>query len=175
MKRISSPIIVALIFASGMALFGAGVGFRLLYYPAWFLISGKLFESRPVITGGALDQPSLHKYLFIFAVCATWSGLVVLTARVLTNPRRRSALLTFRICAMLVYVTPLAGLTCTLYEVIRYMATMGFTPRRLIAAVVCVVGYFAVAVFLHWACRFRLPWRPNQTLHWTGATTVLGT
>src|ERR1051325_3114282 len=112
MKRISSPIIVALIFASGMAFLGAWIGFRFLYYPAWSVISGKLFESRPIITGGALDQPSLHKYLFIFAVSATWSGLVVLTARVLTNPRQHSAFLAFRVCAVLVYVAPLASLTC---------------------------------------------------------------
>ena len=154
MRRFLSPIALLAVFAASLIGFDVWASHRVLFYPCWFLLSGSLFDpDRPIITGGALDQPSLHKYLFMFVLEAVWFGLFVLAARCLTRTREQWSLRVFRIGAVAVFIPPLVLLTCTLYDVVRYIDAMGVTGPRVLAAVMCVAGYLVVIGFLLWAAR----------------------
>jgi hypothetical protein len=58
--------------------------------PIVFLFSGRVFAQRGIVTGGALDQPSLTKGYFIFCIYSLIFGMLVFAVRWIGDRSRQS-------------------------------------------------------------------------------------
>ncbi len=123
-----------------------------------FVFSGDVFSARPIVTGGALDQPSLHKGFFVFCLFAVATGLYLLIIRCLVDRSRRRVRIVYRIMAVLCLMPALCVLTATFYDLLRYMLTMGYTPKRVQGVVFGLVSYASLFVFVVWSASEWRPW-----------------
>jgi hypothetical protein len=134
--------------------------------PVAFLLTGRAFADRPIVTGGALDQFSLHKELFILGyslvVLCPCLALVRWLGR--SIPRRPRRILVA--ASLIALVHPLSVLTIFFWDVSRYAARMGITPMRLAGLAVAVAAYAALAAFASWLAGFSFG-RPRKPI---GAT-----
>lgn len=106
---------------------------------------------RAIVTGGALDQPSLHKFFFLFGYSSTVLCTFVLIVRWLSNRKDSVVRVIFGALTLIVMVHPLSILTLTVYDLIRYINAMGPTPMRLLGLVLGLGGYAFMFLFLAWA------------------------
>ena len=163
--RTAGPVATAALFVFGFAIMAwVFAGTEAFYRPVTFLFSGKVFADRPIVTGGALDQPSLHKGFFLFCFFSVIGGLLVVAVRWLGDRRRKAVRRLLCVLSLLTFLQPLSVLTITFYDLLRYMHAMGFTPARIAGLVFGLAGYAAVFAFVIWASEL-LPLWPK---HWTG-------
>ena len=118
--------------------------------PVTSLFTGNAFVDRAIVTGGALDQPSLHKEVFIFCY-----SLVVLCPFITLvrwiNGQSSRAVRSISACLSLILLAhPLSVLTIFTYDVSRYVLFMGVTPKRLLGLAFAVIAYLAILRFAVW-------------------------
>lgn len=117
----------------------------------FFVLTGRLFESgRPILMGGALDQPSLHKVFFILC----FSSLVVIppliVVRIINKRREYWVRRVFASVSLTLLFHPLSVLICFTYEGGRYINRMGWTPERIKGLSVGLFGFVLFGVIAYW-------------------------
>ena len=135
-------------------------GFRLV----GFLFTGQAFADRPIVTGGALDQGSLQKELFIlsYSVVVLCPFLALVRWLRLSGPR--SLQVFFLGASLIALIHPFSILTLFTWDVVRYAWRMGFTPMRMVGITIAFAAYGALAVFAAWLWGIKIK-RPNQASH----------
>jgi hypothetical protein len=134
--------------------------------PVAFLFTGRALADRPIVTGGALDQFSLHKEFFILCyshvVLCPFLALVRWLSRTVRSP------LGFVLvgASLVTLAHPFSVLTIFSWDVARYVCRMGVTPMRLVGLMVALVAYGAIGVFAMWLVGIRMK-KPNQASHAT--------
>ena len=124
----------------------------------WFVFGGKLFTARPIVTGGALDQSSLHKGFFLFCLFSVITGLYLLVIRSIADLKQRRVRNVYRVLAVVCFLPAICMLTATSYDLLRYLSVMGYTPKRVQGVVFSLLSYAFVAGFIIWSsCEWR-PW-----------------
>lgn len=118
--------------------------------PVLFLFGGYLFAERPLVTGGALDQPSLQKYLFLLLLSVAATCPVVAFVRWLNRRSHPVVRRVFVALSLVLLVHPLSILAIFTYDVGRYALHMGVTPLRLAGLVLGISGLAALALFAKW-------------------------
>ncbi|MCC6680951.1 MAG: DUF4173 domain-containing protein [Phycisphaeraceae bacterium] len=121
----------------------------MLYWGTLHVLRGKLF-SGPVVTGGALDQPSLQKGFFLFCYSSVIVGLCLLVVRWLVDRTQRRVRIAYRILACLLALLPLFLLTVTFCQLLRYIFMMGFTMARVEGVMFALIAYAVVFAFTAW-------------------------
>ncbi len=129
------------------------------YGPFLHIVSGGLFASAfdPIHTGGALDQPSLHKWFNLFVFFSAMALPYVAAARWMSERGSRLGYWAFAIPTVALCVCLLSILTVPFYWLIQYIGAEGCTFRRLLGLVYGFTGYGVVLVFLCWAV-----WPPRK-------------
>ena len=148
------PLGTALFLAMALVALGA-----FAYRPFLHVASGELFAggfNRHHI-GGALDQPSLHKWFFLFEYFTALVFPYVAIARWMGNRRTRLGYWAFAIPTAALCLCLLSILTLPFYWLIQYIGAMGYTRVRIYGVAYGLVGYVVVLVFLLWAV-----WVPNK-------------
>ena len=120
-----------------------------------FLFTGSAFADRPIVTGGALDQPSLHKELFIFCYSLVVLCPFLALVRWINGPSSRLVRSIFAWLPLVLLVHPLSVLTVFTYDVSRYVLVMGVTPKRLLGLALAVVAYLVIVRFAVWIYALR--------------------
>lgn len=124
-----------------------------------FVFEGKLFTDRPIVTGGALDQPSLQKeyFLFCYSLAILFPFLVLSRwlYRKTSNPCR--GVLAGASIAILAH--PFSILAIFTWDAARYIQNMGFTHRRVVALGMAAAGFSALALLTSWLAGARTPRR----------------
>jgi hypothetical protein len=120
------------------------------YRPVAFLFTGSAFADRPIITGGALDQPSLHKELFIFCYSLGIVCPFLALVRSINGPSSSLVRSIFARLSLVLLVHPLSVLTIFAYDVSRYILVMGVTPKRLLGLSLAVIGYLVMLRLAVW-------------------------
>jgi hypothetical protein len=123
--------------------------------PILFLFTGSAFADRPIVTGGALDQGSLHKEFFI--LCYSLVVLCPFLALVRWLSRRvpRSLRVVVLGASLITLAHPFSVLTIFAWDVARYVCRMGVTPMRLAGLALALLGYAAMAAFAVWFVGIR--------------------
>lgn len=119
--------------------------------PIRYLLSGRVFDTkRALVTGGAMDQPSLQKewvvlifWLMIITSCLAFAK------RLNRDNTRRWQNITNTI-STLILCQPLCILTIFTYDVSRYLIVMGYTPMRVLGIVMALGALSFIAGFLYW-------------------------
>jgi len=124
--------------------------------PVTSLFSGNASGARPIVMGGALDQPSLHKKLFVFCFSLVMLCPFIAFVRWINGPSPRIVRLMFAILSLIILLHPLSLLTILTYDVSRYILHMGVTPKRLMGMAVAIIGYMAVLLFAAWVCGLKI-------------------
>lgn len=139
--------------------------------PVAFLFTGRAFADRAMVTGGALDQFSLHKEFFILCyslvVLCPFLALVRWLSRSVPRPLRFAVLG----ASLVPLLHPFSVLTIFLWDVARYAWHMGFTPMRLVGVAAALAAYGAMAVFAWWLLGSRTQ-SPNQSSQLGGPTCL---
>jgi len=131
------------------------------FAPMAFLFSGRLLVDRPLIVGGALDQPSLHKEWFVLCYSLVIIAPCLAGVRWLTRGHRRPLQVVWAIASSILLLHPVSILTIFCYDVSRYILAMGVTPRRLVGVGLSCVTYIVLGVFAAWLWRCSIRW-PNR-------------
>lgn len=118
-----------------------------------FLFSGAAFADRPLVIGGALDQFSLHKELFLFGYSLAVLFPCLAAARWLGGRAPRGFRRWLAAASLVLLVHPLSILAIFAWDVTRYMMDMGVTPRRLEALAAAAAGLATVTTFGFWVGR----------------------
>lgn len=132
----------------------AGLGFS-EDGPFLYVLSGGLFLSgfdRAHI-GGALDQPSITKWYFIFTFFSVLALPHITLVRVFSNRRASAGYYAYLVAAVAVCVCLLIYLTVPFWWTVQYIYAMGVTTRRLYALAYGLGGYLAILLFMCWAAR----------------------
>lgn len=121
------------------------------------ILSGKLFSERfnTISAGFTMDQPTIGKWLFWFTVMTVSSLPYAAAVRWLSNRAKGSAYLAYVVCVVILGIFLLCILSWPLSWLIQYVASMGFTPRRICGLIYSVAGGLLVIGFLSFA--FRKP------------------
>jgi hypothetical protein len=119
------------------------------------VFSGKLFtEPFNIMHAGlALDQPTIGKWLFWFAVMAVSSLPYVALLGWLADRKARAGRLAFAISVSVLGVFLLCILSGPMCLLIQYVCSMGSTPRRIYGLVYGVVGGLLVIGLVAWSLR----------------------
>jgi len=126
------------------------------YGPVVFLFTGRAFATgRPIITGGALDQLSLHKEFFIFCYSLVVLCPFLLVVRWLKRHCPGTLQIFFLGTSLITLIYPLSILTIFTWDVARYIGRMGFTTERLTGIVAALVAYFMLALFAMWLAEIK--------------------
>ena len=128
--------------------------------PFLYVASGQLFASTfdRVHVGGAMDQPSLTKWFFLFTYFSALVLPYVAVARWMSDRSTRFGYWAFTVLTIALCLCPLSILTLPFWWVIQYIDAMGITPRRVYGLVYALGGYIAVLGFLCWAV-----WPPKES------------
>ena len=131
--------------------------------PVTFLFSGSAFDERAILAGGALDQFSLHKELFIFCFSLVVLCPFIAFVRWINGHSPRNVRLIFAILSLIILVHPLSILTIFTYDVSRYVFHMGVTPMRLMGIALAIISYMTMSLFAVWVCglKMREPMKPD--------------
>ena len=124
--------------------------------PVTFVFSGRAFAERPIVTGGALDQPSLQKELFIFCFSLVVVCPFIAWVRWINGHSPRIVRSMFAISSLIILMHPLSILTIFTYDVSRYVLHMGITPMRLVGLALAIIGYMAMSSFAVWVCGLKM-------------------
>ena len=124
--------------------------------PVVFLFTVNVFAARDIVTGGARDQFSLHKELFIFFCSLAVLCPPIALVRWISGQGSRILRRLSAIASIAILVHPLSVLTIFAWDVARYICHMGVTPMRLAGLAVAVAGYATIAVFAAWVCRIKI-------------------
>jgi len=125
------------------------------YGPFLYVVSGQLFASgfdRAHI-GGALDQPSLTKWFFLFEYFGAMGLAYVAAARWMSDRSTRWGYWAFALPTTVLCGCLLSVLTLPVWWLVQYIDAMGVTERRVYGLVYGLGGYAMVLGFLCWAVR----------------------
>jgi formate hydrogenlyase subunit 3/multisubunit Na+/H+ antiporter MnhD subunit len=113
-----------------------------------------------LVTGGALDQFSLHKEWLILVVSLAVICPCIALVRWINRDRRTAVRRWFAAASSLLLVHPLSILTVTTCDIFRYLMHMGFTPLRVSGLAFALLTYLILAWFMCWICGLK-SWRRN--------------
>ena len=145
----------ALVVPLGVLHHSGDAGFGPVAFLFTGMFTGSAFADRPIITGGALDQPSLHKELFIFCYSLVVLCPFLALVRWINGPSSRLFRSIFAVLSLVLLVHPLSFLTVFTYDVSRYVLVMGVTPKRLLGLALAVVAYLVILRFAVWIYALR--------------------
>jgi hypothetical protein len=120
------------------------------YAPVTFLFSGRAFAGRAIVTGGALDQFSLQKEVFILCYSLVLLCPVIAFVRWINGQSSRAVRLIVVVLSLVLLVHPLSVLTIFTCDVSRYVAFMGVTSKRLLGLALAGMAYLAILRFAVW-------------------------
>ncbi len=123
------------------------------YRPIVYLFSGEVFKTTQIITGGALDQPSLNKYYFLFVLFSVPMVFLILVVRWISHWQLKSVRMVFCLFSTLILIHPLSMLTIAFYFMVRYIDAMGWTINRALGVVFSLAAYAAIFISLIWIWR----------------------
>lgn len=148
--RQAGPVGTAVFLAMALVFLGS-----LAFGPFLYVVSGRLFVSQfdRVHVGGALDQPSLTKWFFLFAAFATVVLPYVVAARWAGDRSTRWGYWAFAAPTIALCLLLLSVLTLPAWWLLQYIHAMGFTPMRVSGLVFALCGYVSVLGFLWWVLR----------------------
>jgi hypothetical protein len=118
--------------------------------PVVFLLTGQAFADRAIVTGGALDQFSLHKEVFIFCYSLVHLCPFIAFVRWINDQSSRAVRSVATVLSLVLLVHPLSVLTIFTYDVARYVVFMGVTSKRLLGLALAVFAYLAILRFAVW-------------------------
>lgn len=120
-----------------------------------YVFSGKLFTERfdTVHAGGALDQPTIGKWLFWFSVLIALTVPVVVAVRWLAERSTTCRQTTFALPVLVIGALTLCVLMFPLCMLIQYVYWMGFTPKRISGLSFSVAALVLYPWFLCWSLR----------------------
>ncbi len=127
---------------------------RFIVSGQWFKLVASGYYSKPFpkqCVGCALDQPTVGKFMFWFLVFSTVSLMVALVIRLLSDFSQKRNRLAFAIPFGLVAVAVLTFFVAPASMLAHYISDLGFTPRRLKAAMILALwlaGWLAAAWLL---------------------------
>lgn len=121
--------------------------------PFLYVVSGQLFASSfdRAHVGGALDQPSLTKWFFLFTMFSSLLLPYVALARWLSDRSARLGYWAFALPTLALGLLLLGILTIPFYWTLQYIGAMGFTPRRLYGVLYGLSGYLLILSVFGWA------------------------
>jgi len=120
--------------------------------PVRFLFSGAAFATRPLVMGGALDQSSLQKEIFVLCYSLVVICPSLVLVRWLNRQAGRGVRWFFAAGSLVLMVHPLSVLTIFTCDVVRYLLHMGVTPMRLAGLTLALFAYAALAWLAVWIC-----------------------
>lgn len=149
MRAIAMPVCIAgMTLPLGLLAYAGDAGFG----PVVAALSGYAFRGRPLLIGGALDQPSLHKEAFIFCFSVVVLCPFIVLVRLASSYCPRVGRFIFAIASLVILLHPLSILTIFTYDVVRYVHRMGWTEMRLTGLVLAAVAYLVIALLAAWIC-----------------------
>lgn len=116
------------------------------------VLSGQIFFASfdRIWAGFTLDQPTIGKWLFWFAFSSVVIPPFVAAARQLSDRSTPAGYWAFTIPAIVLCLCLLSLLTIGYVMLLKYIAAMGFTPKRIYGLAFALCGYIAVMGFLCW-------------------------
>jgi hypothetical protein len=139
-----------------------GIAFLSWYFPdpVLYVFSGNLLGDSRVITGGALDQPSLHKYLFLFLLFGIPSTLFLAAQRVFADLENVVFRRTFIPLSAVFYSHTISLFAVFAYYLWRYTITMGITVPRFIGITLSIGLFLLIIRFIIWLWGYEFPMKP---------------
>jgi hypothetical protein len=134
------------------------------YAPVAFLFTGRAFADRALVIGGALDQFSLHKEVFIFCYSMVLLCPALALVRWINGQSPRAVRSVVAVLSLVLLVHPLSVLTIFTYDVSRYVAFMGVTSKRLLGLALAGIAYLAILRFAVWIYGLHQRQVPTRTL-----------
>ena len=128
------------------------------FAPVRFLFSGAAFAERPLVTGGALDQFSLHKEWFILVFSLVVICPCITLVRRINRNRPAAERCLLAAASLLLLVHPLSILTVITDDIFRYLLHMGFTLLRVSGLALALLTYLILALFACWISGLK-SWR----------------
>lgn len=121
--------------------------------PFLYVASGQLFASSfdRAHIGGALDQPSLTKWFFLFTMFSSLLLPYVAIARWLSDRSARLGYWAFALPTLALGLLLLGLLSVPFYWTLQYIGAMGLTPRRLYGVLYGIFGYLLLVAVFCWA------------------------
>jgi hypothetical protein len=130
--------------------------------PVRFLFSGRAFAERPLVTGGALDQFSLQKELFLFVYSLVLLSPFLALVRWINRAGLRASRGVCAIASLLLLVHPLSILIIYAYDVSRYILHMGLTPLRMLALLFALSGALLLSLLAAWVGGGKARTKPHE-------------
>lgn len=126
-------------------------GFR----PFMYAVSGQLFQGKwhRDHAGGALDQPTIGKWLFWTTVFIGLNLPVAAGVRWVANRTRRLEYWAYALPTLAMCIFIMGVLTVPFYWLIQYIEAMGSTPRRTYGILYSLACYAILIGFLIWSLR----------------------
>ena len=118
--------------------------------PVKYLFNGRVFDDHPIVTGGALDQLSLHKEFFIFLVSMVVICPFIALVRWINGNNPKFVRMIFTSASLILLVHPFSIITIFSYDVSRYILHMGVTRMRLVGLGVAIISYIVLWLFGRW-------------------------
>lgn len=127
--------------------------------PFLYVLSGKLFSSTFAgHVGGALDQPSITKWLFLATIFSLNCLTYVSIARWASDRKSLTEYWCFAVPAVLMCLYSMTVLTLPFWWLMQYVDAMGFTPKRIYGITYCLIVYASLLSFFAWAL-----WKPARS------------
>ncbi|RRJ97698.1 hypothetical protein Ga0100231_004220 [Opitutaceae bacterium TAV4] len=120
------------------------------------LFGGYAFMERPLVIGGALDQCSLHKELFLFCYSLVVTFPCIALVGWISKRGSRLVQRIFATLSTIILVHPFSALTIFAYDMSRYIYQMGSTPRRWVGLIIALIGYGVLSFFTIWVWRLKV-------------------
>lgn len=117
---------------------------------AYRVVTGDAFVDRPFIKGGALDQPSLQKEVFLLSAALVVVCPFIAAARLLVRREPRRIRLLFAIPSLILLLHPSCILTVLTYDIARYASQMGLTPMRAGGLIGAGILWLTLAAMATW-------------------------
>ena len=124
--------------------------------PVRCLFNGRWLGNRPVVTGGSLDQGSLHKEFFIFLISMVVICPFISFVRWINGNNPRVVRMMFSSSSLVLLMHPFSIITIFTYDVSRYVLHMGITRMRLVGLGAAAISYIVLWLFARWVCAVGL-------------------
>lgn len=123
------------------------------YRPLLFLLTGEVLRTGTHMVGGSLDQSNLTSGLFRFSILFGAMLCLAGLARFLADWQQRAARSAYRALSVVLFANPVALLLIFAIHLLRYVAAMGWTPKRAAGFLFIAVSGGLLVVFI------RFTWR----------------
>lgn len=139
---------------------------RFFFYPAWFILSGQYWKELSEIfwkpfnwvhAGSALDQPTVGKFMFWYAVIALFTMIFLIAVRFLTDMKSKSNYRCYLFFFILAFLFVMSFMVAPATLLAHYIIDMGVTSRRLNGVICIGVSILAWPVLGWFLLRIKKP------------------